>query len=333
MNVCLRPPITVFSTKFIDIAIVSVLTESIFVLLQRMTFRILKAAQKAFSHMPLLYRGLRAVYRPSERFYRHLYFEGVFNLEIKPGVRILLESCGGEAENDLFWSGYGNSWEGRSLQIWRALAEDAQFIADVGANTGIFALAAQAVNPAAKIIAIEPSRRVFGALKRNVLRNGFPIQSIEVAASDAVGTATFYDTCETHQYSASLVRGTLGPGFSEVQVRVDRLDNIFKEHGFARLDLVKIDIELHEPAALRGMMQTVISCKPTILVEILRDDIGQEIKELLAGFGYMFVPVREDIGTNNEGKDVRSRNVLICKPEVFRRLRSEFGELEVTSEL
>jgi ribosomal protein L11 methylase PrmA len=50
-------------------------------------------------------------------------------------------------ENDLFWAGYAGNWERVSLALWRDLARDARCVLDVGANSGVFALAAAAVSP------------------------------------------------------------------------------------------------------------------------------------------------------------------------------------------
>lgn len=169
-----------------------------------MIHRIVKVAQRALSRFPLFHRALRAVWTPPQRVYRHLYFEGVFRLDVAPGATVEIEAVGGEAENDLFWRGYGNGWEGRSLQIWRELARRSAYVADVGANTGVYALAAQAVNPSARVLAVEPSRRMYEVLVRNIARNRMAVVAVDVAASDTAGTATFYDTPASYQTGASL---------------------------------------------------------------------------------------------------------------------------------
>jgi FkbM family methyltransferase len=192
-----------------------------------------------------------------------------------------MESSGQQIENDLFWRGYGRGWESKSLSLWRDLARRSRFVADVGANTGVFALAAQAINPDAKVVAVEPSARVADRLRRNIDLNGYPIRIEPIAASDATGMATFYDFAAEHQYSASLEPWM--DGTTSTQVPVDTLDNILERNGFERLDLLKVDVERHEPNVLRGATR-YLKYKPTILIEVLDDEIGSAIRQILPGY-------------------------------------------------
>lgn len=216
-----------------------------------------------------------------------------------------MEAHGEQIENDLFWRGYGGGWEGNSLKIWRDLARSANFIADVGANTGLYALAAQAINPSAKVIAVEPSSRVFRKLQRNIALNSFPIIASDNAASDKNGLATFFDHAGPHQYSSSLEKSMGGELATEVRVR--RLDDLLADHGFERLDLLKLDVERHEPAALRGFRKTLERCRPTMLVEILDDKLKAEICNVLVGLDYDVSTIASD-GPDPAGD---ARNFLI----------------------
>ena len=160
---------------------------------------LLKGAQRALRRVPMIYKGLRRVWSPPEHIYRHLYFDGDFIVHVAPEIKFRLHQ-GNQVENDLFWRGYGNGWEGNSLRVWGEMLRGADFIADIGANTGVFALAAQAIRPTAKVLAVEPSERVFAKLTRNIALNGFPIIAVASAASDQTGAATFYDFPGEHQY-------------------------------------------------------------------------------------------------------------------------------------
>jgi FkbM family methyltransferase len=190
-----------------------------------------------------------------------------------------MEAHGEQVENDLFWRGYGKGWEGKSLSLWRDLAKCNDVIVDVGANTGVYALAAKAVNPEAKVVAVEPAARVASKLRRNVELNGFDIEILECAASDSNGTATLYDFPGEHEYSASLEKTMTGT--VPVSVETKRLDDILE-----RIDLIKIDVERHEPATLRGMKRLLKRCHPTILIEVLDDEAQAEIERELSGLDY-----------------------------------------------
>ena len=107
--------------------------------------------------------------------------------------------------------------------------------------------------------------------------------------SDAVSsqTATLHDTDDEHTYSASLDYQMLGSGYSQsYEVPTIRLDSYCAAHGIERVDLVKIDVEHHEPAVFRGFRQMLEKCKPSVLVEILDAGIGKAVAEQIAGLGY-----------------------------------------------
>jgi len=266
----------------------------------------LKQIQQTLRKLPVFHRALRFVWSPPERVFRHLYFDGRFRVEVEPGVSFAMMSYGFEIENDLFWRGFGKGYEANALGVWREMVRTADFIADIGANTGLFALSAQALRPHARVIAFEPSARVFAKLLHNIELNGFPIVARECAISDRNGTAAFHDFPGEHQLSASLE--TSFGGQVRVEVPVVRLDDALPREGLPRIDAIKLDVEKHEPAALRGMRQTLDRWRPTLLVEILNDVLLQEIEAELGGLGYEFRRIIEPI--KNE-----ERNFLIAQPD------------------
>src|SRR5271169_2863387 len=132
---------------------------------------------------------LRRTVRLPKNLTGHLHFRGPFTVEIDDSHRFRLEHWGYMVENDLFWNGFGNGYEGTSLLVWSRLAPHAQTIVDVGANTGVYALAARCLNPTATVVALEPVVRVFRRLQRNVELNGGKVAAENLAASDTTGTA------------------------------------------------------------------------------------------------------------------------------------------------
>lgn len=244
----------------------------------------LKSLRNYVGRFPAIHHAIRAIWVPPQKAYQHLSFVGPFTVEIERGVSFELLSTGDLVENELFWMGYAESWEKDSLALWAKLVRTADFILDVGANTGVYSLAASALRPGARILAVEPVPRVFAKLQRNIELNGFSTLAAAVAASDQNGTAILYDFHEEHEYSASLERG-MG-GTIETSVPTSTLDSLLEEFDFPRVDLMKIDVERHEPAALRGMQRFLAMCRPTILIEILYDDCRQGVSEALGALKY-----------------------------------------------
>lgn len=223
-------------------------------------------------------------------------------------------------ENDLFWNGFGNGYEGTSLQIWRRLAPHAPVILDVGANTGIYALVARCVNSAATVIAVEPVERVFHRLQRNVELNGGNVTVEKLAASDTTGEATIYDRPDDHELTASLdplMAEYCGGGGVEYTVPTKRLDDMLSGAGLRTIDLAKIDVELFEPQVLLGMGTLLSNCKPTLLIEILNEEVAQDVNEITRDLGYNIFRVVEQRGlvrvSHVEATELKERNYLFVQ--------------------
>jgi len=207
----------------------------------------------------------RALPRGLKRRLRPVRFQGIFTVHVDAAHSFTLESTGSRVENDLYWRGYGLGWEGMSLQIWRYLVPQASSIFDIGASTGIYALAAKAINPEAVVAAFEPLERHFKWLQANLELNDLEILAEQRAVSDVTGTATMFDVTAQHGMSSLEAR----PGLEAIETTVDtvRLDDYAAEHRIGSVDLIKLDIEGHEPQALRGLAGTLQRHRPWVLAE------------------------------------------------------------------
>jgi FkbM family methyltransferase len=239
---------------------------------------------RAQTHLFVL---IRDVFHPGEAIYKHLHFRGEFKVSVSDNASFQAYHFGYQVENALFWAGFAHGWEGTELRLWRTLAADASFIADVGANTGIYALTAAAINPGARIVAIEPVQRIYQKLLANIALNGFDISAVQVAVSDRDGESVLFDTDAEHNYSASLDPTMLDASVATgVPVRTACLDSFLDHLGWPHIDLLKIDVEKHEPAVLAGMQRRLAQNRPTIVIEILDKQIGAAVSQHLGGLCY-----------------------------------------------
>jgi FkbM family methyltransferase len=118
--------------------------------------------------------------------------------------------------------------------------ESAATIIDVGANFGAATVWFATRAPQARIISIEPGAAARELLDSNLVRNGLTdrVQVMAVALGSERRRAQFEEAEMSIQ--SHLVKGaTEGPG----NVAVIRLDDVFREAGIERADIVKIDCE------------------------------------------------------------------------------------------
>jgi len=197
-------------------------------------------------------------------------------------------------------------------------------IFDVGANTGIYSLIASALQPKATVVAFEPVNRVYKKLLANNELNKFSIHCVEKAASDFNGTATIYDTDADHTYSVAVNKDLTVEGTKTIQTQIATitLDTFVKEQKIAKVDLMKIDVETHEPAVIAGFIEHIKMHKPTLLIEILNDEVGEKVNALIDGLGYCFYNIDENKGIRKVDRIRKSdfHNFLVCSAETATRL-------------
>ncbi|MES2799092.1 MAG: FkbM family methyltransferase [Bacteroidota bacterium] len=222
-------------------------------------------------------------------------------------------------ENELFWNGLENGWEKVSMDIWKQLSVEANCILDIGANTGIYSLVAASINPTAEVFAFEPVQRTASIFKKNLeLNPDLKIHLFELAVSNSDGTATFYDLPTSSQYSASLNEEMLASFSNRIsyEVPIVQLDN-FEVLKNKKIDLVKLDVELHEPEAIEGMIELIKANEPTFLIEILTPEIGEKVAMLLKSIDYCCFSIDEQNPPSYIPEITQSKyyNLLLIKRE------------------
>jgi FkbM family methyltransferase len=154
-------------------------------------------------------------------------------------------------------SSYRANGELHSLkQLAKRWGDQPVTLFDVGANVGEFTLEILDAfrNHTFEIFAFEPSGRSWSQLKQRV-RDVTNVHVIQVALSDRVGTADLFFPDEgsalasLHHRDLSHLNQTFGK--SET-VKINTLDLFCRENQIAHIHLLKIDVEGHELAVLKG---------------------------------------------------------------------------------
>ena len=236
---------------------------------------------------------LRRMVRLPEPVFRHLHFRGIFTVRAGPGS-FRLRHHGTQIENEIFWMGLEGGWEPATLRLWLRLAATAATVVDVGANTGVFALAARAVNRTARVVAIEPVEEVWRRLDDNCRLNGGTVETVRAAATDRDGTAELLVPEGENPLSASLEPGGYAGDLPLrlVQVTAVRLDSLLGATSAPPV-LIKVDVEGHEAAVLRGLGGRMGALRPVLFVEVRTEAAAVALSGLLEPQGYRYFHIHE----------------------------------------
>ena len=154
-------------------------------------------------------------------------------------------------------------------------------IADSGANIGQMLVPLLGALPCARYLAFEPGRAAGAWLREGAARNpSWPVALFPVALSDREGEASLAVPPEGHGCQAWVAERGDQP------VRLRRLADVLAELGVDRLDFWKLDVEGHEPAALRGAAPLLQEGRIDALYVELRRDLAAEILAFLGAMGY-----------------------------------------------
>lgn len=167
---------------------------------------------------------------------------------------------------------------------------------DVGANTGLYALAAAAADRSVEVIAFEPLEPVRDLLRRNIGLNRRLAKRITIeplGLSNQTGTSLFYETINNLGYvstSSSLdVRHVkeVGGELVEREVRTQTLDDYARTLGDRTIAYMKVDVEGHEHAVITGGRQVLAKHRPIFTIEVLGPAEKAPIDEFLARDEYV----------------------------------------------
>lgn len=148
---------------------------------------------------------------------------------------------------------------------------------DIGANYGTYALTLARLG--ARVDLFEPNpaiAEILAAWARG--QTGIAVHAL--ALSDRSGTAELIipgDSGVEHDSSAALAGGAVASG-RRVEVPLAHLDSF----AIADAALIKIDVEGHEEAVLRGAVQTIAASAPALIVEIEQRHIPRPIAAAFA---------------------------------------------------
>jgi FkbM family methyltransferase len=166
----------------------------------------------------------------------------------------------------------------RSLESW---GKGACFV-DIGAHNGLMSIFA-AHQGAGRVVAFEPYAPMFKLLQENiVLSNKTNIEPHQHGLSDHKQTVSMVANDQNSGATRIVQEGE--PGDHEIQV--DTLDQIVKDEGIERINLMLIDVEGHEIHVLKGAREVILRDKPDLIVEYDPRHQDQEVVDFLKGHGY-----------------------------------------------
>jgi FkbM family methyltransferase len=189
-----------------------------------------------------------------------------------PGRGIKWNTGAGVAD---FWVG---TYESEKAQLLARHVKPGGTFYDVGANVGFYTLlVSRLVGPTGRVISFEPSPRNLGFLRHHLsLNSAANVEVLDLAVSDSEGVAQFSVDGDPKKSQITAA--------GDITVQTTTLDRLMGELPFP--DLIEMDIEGAEYAALRGAEQLLRKSNPVIFLSTHGHDVHRACCELLRTLGY-----------------------------------------------
>lgn len=194
------------------------------------------------------------------------------------GVSVRLAARGATAAD--FWSGL---WLERcELAFTLSVLEPGMTFFDIGANSGLFAVAAAKRIGCGKVYAFEPCEWTYKLLEQNLrLNEANNAAAIRMALGDHVGEAVLqvHAPGDEKRNTIGTPLGSDGQVVGEERVPITTLDSFLEANAISRVDAMRVDVEGAELPVFRGA-KNLLERKDAPL--ILYTGYGPHTK----GFGY-----------------------------------------------
>jgi len=173
------------------------------------------------------------------------------------GIKLWRHPVRAESDRILIQMPFG-TYEPETTKLLLSLLQPGMHFVDVGAHIGYYTLlAARAVGSVGKVWAFEPTPPTFLLLRQNILENNAQevVEAVQKAVTDKVGCSMFF--LHPMLSRSSIVEPRDMKAHCAARVETTSLDAFFKERGWPRVDIVKMDVEGAETMVIQGMRELV----------------------------------------------------------------------------
>lgn len=160
---------------------------------------------------------------------------------------------------------------------------------DLGAHFGFYSMwLARAVGAGGEIVAVEPDPVSFSRLCRHIRLNPWaPVRAFACAASDRESVVRLIQNAGAGATTSHLpYQGEQPATAPTVEIRTMTLDALVAREKLRPPVLVKIDVEGHAAAALRGAAEILSRHRPRLLISLHSPEECAGVRDQLAPLGY-----------------------------------------------
>ena len=182
-------------------------------------------------------------------------------------------------------------YESEVLEALRAALSPAAVLWDIGANFGLHAITAACLAPEATVVAFEPNPAEHARLLLHRAWNAPRLITCALALSDRTGVLPLHLGDSGNSGMTTLEPWSEARYTGVVNVAVLTGDELVARGSLPAPTLIKLDVEGHEAAVLRGLATVLARPSCTLVVFEDHPTAESEAKRLLRAAGFAIAPL------------------------------------------
>ena len=267
---------------------------------------------------------------------KHMHFEGIFWVRLYGKKLFRMAAHNYILENEVYFYGLESGHEKKAMRVWIEFCQlfNPLYISDIGANTGIYGLVAKSLNKKCEVSFFEPLESASRIIYENLKLNDYEAKIFKLALSNYDGEGKFFlnegsdflysITLNEYADLAILGKHNSGVNYTTMESKVSKFSTLIENELVEVPNLVKLDVETHEPEVLEGLGFDLEKVD-AYLIEVLNKDAANKLNKLFHDKNFRIFNLNDEnleVHEYTEFKYTGCYNYFVIKPNLAKEMKT-----------
>ena len=270
---------------------------------------------------------------------KHMHFEGIFWVRLYDKKLFRMAAHNYILENEVYFYGLESGHEKKAMRVWIEFCQlfNPLYISDIGANTVIYGLVAKSLNKKCEVSFFEPLESASRIIYENLKLNDYEAKIFKLALSNYDGEGKFFlnegsdflYSITLNEYADLAILGNHNSGvnYTTMESKVSKFSTLIENELVEVPNLVKLDVETHEPEVLEGLGFDLEKVD-AYLIEVLNKDAANKLNKLFHDKNFRIFNLNDEnleVHEYTEFKYTGCYNYFVVKPNLAKEMKTLTG--------
>jgi len=267
---------------------------------------------------------------------KHMHFEGIFWVRLYGKKLFRMAAHNYILENEVYFYGLESGHEKKAMRVWIEFCQlfNPLYISDIGANTGIYGLVAKSLNQKCEVSFFEPLESASKIIYENLKLNNYEAKIFKLALSNYDGKGEFFlnegsdflYSITLNEYADLAILGNHNSGmnYTTMESKVSKFSTLMESELVQVPNLVKLDVETHEPEVLEGFGFDLEKVD-AYLIEVLNNNAANKLNKLFRDKNFRIFNLNDEnleVNEYTEFKYTGCYNYFVVKPNLAKEMKT-----------